>query len=261
MSDRVRSGGPSSRRERALALLAATGMFLAAAGPATSVRAASHVSGEFGPVAGSVLIPTASSAGSRDLASSWPAVGAGDLAGLDGARLAAVEVAPRLLDTLGAGGRGLSAMRVALNSPTVSGLRWRSGASSNVAGTDETEFGAWRGRAVDAHVLFVEHDDWEEMTLFLIGPFFRGRVQQSPQPVVSLAMMPRSEPKQHAACAAGAFNARFQEFGRNLVNAGAGKAVVRLGWEPSLGSDSHPWGIDSRGEAPAKSLFECGCAT
>jgi hypothetical protein len=203
-------------------LLAATGLLLAA----VDASSRAHAAGAYGPDAGFGV----------------------NAAGLGGTALAALEVAPRLRDALGSGGRGLGVEGVALNSPIVSGLAWRSGASSNVDGTDETEFGEWRGRRVDVHVLFVEHDDWAQMTRFLTGSFFRGRVQQSPQPVVSLAMMPRSERKQHAACARGEFNARFQEFGRNLNAAGAGNAVVRLGWEPNLGSGSHPWGIDSRRE-------------
>jgi beta-mannanase len=112
------------------------------------------------------------------------------------------------------------------------------------------------GRPVDVHVLFVEHKTWEDMTRHLTNDFFKGRVQQSQQPVVSLPMMPDSAAKQHAACATGAFDERFREFGRNLVAAGAGNAVVRLGWEANIGSDSHPWGIDSTREVPAfKSCF------
>jgi beta-mannanase len=94
------------------------------------------------------------------------------------------------------------------------------------------------------------------MTRHLTNDFFKGRVQQSQQPVVSLPMMPDSAAKQHAACATGAFDERFREFGRNLVAAGAGNAVVRLGWEANIGTDSHPWGIDSTREVPAfKSCF------
>jgi hypothetical protein len=196
-------------------LLAATGLLLAA----VDASSRAHAAGAYGPDAGFGV----------------------NAAGLGGTALAALEVAPRLRDALGSGGRGLGVEGVALNSPIVSGLAWRSGASSNVDGTDETEFGEWRGRRVDVHVLFVEHDDWAQMTRFLTGSFFRGRVQQSPQPVVSLAMMPRSERKQHAACARGEFNARFQEFGRNLNAAEPPPlkwSILRYGFGPEEDRDA-----------------------
>lgn len=140
-----------------------------------------------------------------------------------------------------------------LTSARISQLPWRSGVSSRFGadGPDETDFGDWRGRPVDVHVLFSgEHETWEDITDHLTGGWFKTRVQQSPQPVISLPMLPKSEAKQHAKCAAGQFNAIFQEFGRNLIAAGAQNAVVRLGWEANIGSDSHPWGIDTPAEIP-----------
>jgi len=37
---------------------------------------------------------------------------------------------------------------------------------------------------------------------------------------------------------------------RGEVQAGAGNAIIRLGWEANIGSDSHPWGIDGTRDIP-----------
>ena len=69
--------------------------------------------------------------------------------------------------------------------------------------------------------------------------------RKAPVLVVSLALLPRQNKGQFAQCAAGAFDNYFRQTGTNLGAAGAGKIVVRLGWEANIGSDSHPWGVDS----------------
>lgn len=130
-------------------------------------------------------------------------------------------------------------------SPRVSGLAWRSGASCSQYG-----FTSWRGRALDVYVGFVEHATWDRMFQHLRSNWFKGVVQRSPQPVVSMPMMPHSAKRQHGACAAGQFDSNFRQFGQLLTQAGAGRAIVRLGWEAGIGSDSHPWGIDSAGVIP-----------
>jgi hypothetical protein len=163
-----------------------------------------------------------------------------------GPELAAL-VAPLLPDA-----RALGQFDAAeITSPILSGLPWRSGASCGEPG-----FAAWRGgRALDVNVSFVRHASWQEMFSFLSTAYYRGVARQTPQLVSSLALLPHSEKKQHAACAAGAFDANFRQIGSLLTQAGAGNAIVRLGWEPNIGSDSHPWGIDSAAEIPA--YVEC----
>lgn len=126
-----------------------------------------------------------------------------------------------------------------------SGLPWQSGGRC-----EEAAFAAWRGRPLDAQLLFVQHDTWEMMRRALSNSSFREGVRRSPLPVVSLPMMPRSEKQQHARCARGDFDARFREFGQILSRIGAGRAIVRLGWEANVGSGSHPWGIDEAAEIP-----------
>jgi hypothetical protein len=69
--------------------------------------------------------------------------------------------------------------------------------------------------------------------------------------VVSLPLLPSSNKGQFAQCAAGAFDGYFRQIGANLKAAGAKGTVVRLGWEANIGSDSHPWGVDSAAQVPA----------
>jgi hypothetical protein len=151
-----------------------------------------------------------------------------------------------------------------LASPIVSGLRWRSGVSvpdvadparpaamapaASVAGA----YAAWRGgRRPDVNVVFVPGDSWTVMENRPKGSYFRSKVGLSAQLVVSLPMMPATAPKRHAACARGEFDGHFRTIGAALQAAGAGRAVLRLGWEYNRGSGSHAWGIDTAEEIPA----------
>jgi hypothetical protein len=58
-----------------------------------------------------------------------------------------------------------------LNSPKVSGLAWRSGASCGQDG-----FTSWRGRQLDVNVGFVQHDTWDRMFTYLRSGWFKGVV-------------------------------------------------------------------------------------
>lgn len=129
-----------------------------------------------------------------------------------------------------------------IDSPILSGLPWRSGASA------DPDFGTWRGRRLDVRVVFIEHDSFDMMRKKLKGNQLRTNAAQTPQAVVSLAMLPRDRPGQHEACAGGEFDDEYREFGMLLVEAGAGAAVVRLGWEANGGPGNHPWGISDAAE-------------
>src|SRR5689334_483920 len=124
----------------------------------------------------------------------------------------------------------------ALTSYIVSRLPWRSGAAG--AGL---AFASWRHRALDVLVLYAPHRDWWSMSTYLQGRAFKAQVDWTPQLVVSLGLVPASAKGQFAACATGAFDAYYRQFGRLMAQAGAGRTVVRLGIEPSVGSASHPW--------------------
>lgn len=125
----------------------------------------------------------------------------------------------------------------------VSGLAWRSGGSCL-----DPEFAAWRKRRLDSVVTFTWPKTWDTMLWKLGDVSFKALVSATPQPVVTLPMMPKSEFKQHAKCAKGAFDGYFRQFGSLLVQQGAGHAIVRIGHEANIGSKSHPWGIDKESE-------------
>ena len=71
-----------------------------------------------------------------------------------------------------------------------------------------------------------------------------------PLMVVSLPLLTSDTKGQFAQCASGAFDGYFAQIGANLQKAGAQGTVVRLGWEANIGSDSHPWGVDSPDQVP-----------
>jgi hypothetical protein len=161
---------------------------------------------------------------------------------LGGAAFAMLQVAPRLAGPPPTGTMS-PAVPVALEAPVLSGLPWRSGSSCPEHGLAQ-----WRGRALDVVVGFVEHDTWAAMLKHLRGSYFRNRARLAPQYVVSLPMLPRSEHQQHARCALGEFDDYFRQMGSLLVGAGAGDAVVRLGWEAN--HVSRPWGVSDAAAIP-----------
>lgn len=132
----------------------------------------------------------------------------------------------------------------------VSGLTWRSGASCG-PGAFET----WRGRKLDVTAVSVGRRDWATMIRNIGEPTFKANATAVPQLVIILPMLPVSAFKQFAACAAGDFDARYRAIGGALKQAGAGNAVLRLGWEANIGSRSHPWGYDTA--ADAKGYVKC----
>src|SRR3954462_6847725 len=127
-----------------------------------------------------------------------------------------------------------------------SGLPWSSGASCGLP-----EFAAWRGRKLDVQVQFVWHDSWDQMAARLNSPYYRGQVGLTPQPVISLALLPTSDAHQFARCAKGEFDGHFRQFGQIMAAIGAGDAIVRVGWEPNVGAIHHPWAFDTKDQVPA----------
>jgi hypothetical protein len=139
----------------------------------------------------------------------------------------------------------MPALATDLDSPIVSGLRWRSGMSC--AGPEQE---AWRGRKLDVTVIFIPSDSWDIILERPKTPYFKSRLGLAQQVIISMPMMPRTE-KLHAACAQGEFDDKFRQMGA-LLNADprSATAVIRLGWEFNRGSHSHPWGTDSADEIP-----------
>jgi hypothetical protein len=247
LSKKQDTTGGAPYRRRITATCAVSGLLLLGTIVATAGQA--HAAGGFGAGLTPVMAPVQSkirptTAGLPDLSSFAPRLQGVRLASL-GQTAAPDEPMAQLASNPSVGSGGL-------DSPRVSGLTWRSGASCGQDG-----FTGWRGRALDAHVGFVQHDTWERMFTYLRGGYFKSFVRRSPLVVVSMPMMPRSARRQHAACAAGQFDATFRQFGSLLTAAGAGRSIVRIGWEANIGSSSHPWGIDSTGDiANYKKCFQ-----
>jgi hypothetical protein len=242
------SGGGRGRRGGLLGALAA-GLLAAAAATAPAGAAG---------LAGPASSPPAP--GIADLGPPMAAPGAVgsrvDLGGLigDGAAATLLGHGPDLALLGAAPGLGLDALAprgpiheaAVTLPPIVSGLPWRSGISCTSA-----ELEAFRGRRTDAQVQFLWHDTWDMMLARVRDNYYRRQVRRTPLPVISMPMFPRTEFKAHARCAAGEFDNYYRQLGAALVEIGAGHAILRPGWEPNVGSGSHPWGIDSVSEAPA----------
>lgn len=129
--------------------------------------------------------------------------------------------------------------------PNVSGLRWRSGASCGVGA-----FETWRGRRLDVTGTGIRQKSFELMLASLRTSEFKAVVTATPQAIVNIPLLPKDKPKQFAACAKGSFDTFYRQMGGLLVKAGAGQAILRLGWEANIGSRSHPWGIDTAADIP-----------
>jgi hypothetical protein len=93
-----------------------------------------------------------------------------------------------------------------IRTPIVSGLKWRSGSYP----TGFPCLARLRNRALDVIATFVpDNQGFAGMVAFTANAYWRGQI------------------------------------GINLKAAGAKGMVVRLGWEANIGSDSHPWGVDT----------------
>ena len=142
------------------------------------------------------------------------------------------------------------AVAAEVNTPVVSGLRWRSGASVDSPFVD---FAGWRGRAIDANVVFVHTDDsWADLMGWLKDVRYKVSLKRSPLPVISLPMLPDEAARQFAACARGDFDGYFRQYGQQLAAAGRGHAVIRLGWEANR---NRPWSPVTADDIPG--YVEC----
>src|SRR5690349_20981607 len=133
-----------------------------------------------------------------------------------------------------------------VNTQSLSGMTWRSGAT----GGGFPCLAQMRGRQLDANTIFIAPPSFAEMVRNS-GSWVRSAAGKAPLLVVSLALLPGQNKGQFAQCAAGQFDGSFRQVGANLKATGAKGVVVRLGWEANIGSDSHPWGVDSAAQVPA----------
>src|SRR4051794_9244054 len=149
--------------------------------------------------------------------------------------------------TAAAGGLLLAALAAApaaladVTTGMVAGLPWRSGTAGDAC------LATLRGRALDAVNIFLGHTSFPSLVRQTTGMRAPKRV---PLMVVSLPLLTSDTRGQFAQCASGAFDGYFAQIGANLQKANAQGTVVRLGWEANIGSDNHPWGVDSPDQVP-----------
>ncbi len=120
-----------------------------------------------------------------------------------------------------------------------SGLPWASGAYLPT-GTPAAAaaFGAWRKRPLDIGEVWVNGSTWAS----IIDPaWLYQHWRGSPYTVVvSVPMLPADFPGVSIqACARGAYNAHWRQFGRVIRSYGLGSSIVRLGWE--FNGRWYPW--------------------
>lgn len=112
--------------------------------------------------------------------------------------------------------------------PAVTGVRWVSGANGNFP-AEIRPWGVWTGRDVDLAMVFGTRDSWQTMVdggwpLNAFTPAqFPGKLS------IAEPLWPKGGDEN--ACAAGAYDGYWAQFGRSLVSYGRGDAFVRLGWE------------------------------
>ncbi len=136
--------------------------------------------------------------------------------------------------------------RARVDSPILSGLLWRSGAT----GGGFPCLAQLRDRPLDANTVYLNHDSFEAMQRQSGGLWARVSAKAAPLWVVSAPLLTTSTKGQFAQCGAGAFDLYWRKIGYQLKAAGAQGTVVRLGWEANIGSDNHPWGVDTAGQVP-----------
>ncbi|MBX6388563.1 MAG: hypothetical protein IRZ08_06115 [Frankia sp.] len=102
----------------------------------------------------------------------------------------------------------------------------------------------WRGRPVDVVVTYTARKTWREIVNPWIGSDTKTFRNFPGTWVITAPLFPpasegSSEPGNLQDCAAGAYNSRWEEFGRWLVRMGRPDTFVRLGWE--FNGDWYDW--------------------
>ena len=128
---------------------------------------------------------------------------------------------------------------------TASGLSWFSGATDGGFQC----LAQMRHRALDVEHVYVAPQTFTDMVQNT-GSWVPRYASKAPVFMVSLALLPKANKSQFSQCAAGAFDGYFRQVGANLRQAHARAVIIRLGWEANIGSDSHPWGVDSPAQVP-----------
>ncbi len=108
---------------------------------------------------------------------------------------------------------------------------WTSGVYlPNATPASVAAFGAWRGAPVNVATIWLNRSSWSDIT----DPAWLYQLWQgSPYTlVVTVAMLPTAVPGVSIqACAAGAYNTYWRQFGQTISSYGLGSSIIRLGWE------------------------------
>jgi hypothetical protein len=127
-----------------------------------------------------------------------------------------------------------------------SGLSWASGASG---GANDLE--RWRGRKLDVRTAFLAvRQGWAELTQV---SWIERWVTAGGYTSIAVGLLPASARGQLAQCANGDFDSHIRKIGTGLVAAGAGNAILRLGWEANR-MGSFPWALGAD-PGPYKACF------
>ncbi len=115
--------------------------------------------------------------------------------------------------------------------PNRSGLPWASGVFVPSYNPGDVEsFAAWRGRPVDVVVTWSARQTWDD----IINPAALYAAYKGTPYTMAFGVAPVPEADGSATmagCASGAYNDKWTQFGTNIVAAGMGKSIIRLGWE------------------------------
>lgn len=121
-----------------------------------------------------------------------------------------------------------------------SGLAWKSGAYvPALAPAEYARFGAWRGHKLDVAVMWPARSTWDDV----VNPdwLYATWAGKPVTKVIGVAMLPEGvRSATMAGCAAGRYDAKWRQFGRNIHRSGMDRStVVRLGWE--FNGDWYKW--------------------
>ena len=121
--------------------------------------------------------------------------------------------------------------QAAMAGTNLSGLPWNSGVFlGGSTPASVSAFGTWRGDKVDVVTLWANRATWND----IVNPAWMYKAWQGqPQTLAfGVPMVPEKVPGVSIqACANGAYNSYWKQFGTNISSYGLGNSMIRLGWE------------------------------
>lgn len=124
-------------------------------------------------------------------------------------------------------------------SASTSSLPWSSGAwLANDTPSTAAQFGTWRGQALDVVDEFSNTSTWQDV----VNPYWLYQKWKGSPYTMAFAvpMLPTGvSGVSISACANGAYNSYWQQFGTKISSYGLGHSIIRLGWE--FNGNWYPW--------------------